>query len=705
MKKRTMKFISLILCLAAIISCVVISSNVFAAEYSTGFPNTHSNTGEQNEDICEVAKTQIGYVESGSNHTKYNAWMGDVTGSNMQGTSWCAMFVAWCANQAGVDKSVIPSVPGVTALFNSFSANQVHYASDGYTPKKGDICFFAYSTSTAASSLAHVGLVYSTNSDSTINIIEGNCSDKVQMLKRPFFGYTFGQYIVSYATPDYKTNKVMPTGISLPANTLTLNIGESFELIASVLPSNAEDKTVKFKSSNSDIVTVDSKGVIKGIKKGTAKITAETSNGKKAVCNVTVKEASPLVSIGLQEAPEKTIYFLWDEFEPKGIKVIATYSDGSRADVTARCTYDGVSTYTVGTKNACAVYTEGSVTKSIDFNIFVVAKLKSIAAVSSPSKKTYLIGDKFNDSGLKIVAKYNDTTIKEVTPFCTLSGFNSDKAGTNTVSVSYSENGVKAKTSFDVEIINGTTQLSKIEVIRKPTKLIYLQDEPFLPDGLAVKAVYSDGSSEIVTSKCILSNSTTSLSGTQKVSVMYQEGLIAAMDYFNITVLPRMTKISVVSAPKKTQYIKGESFDRNGLKIIASYSDGTTKDVTNMCIFTGFDSSKTGAQTITASYRENGVLKTATFEVSIVKAQGDKEVKTLKRIKVFSHSFVLRKNKKIDNDKFGVVAQYSDSSTENITSKVQVICDTSKSGFRKVIVKYTENGKEYENIFYVLVLW
>lgn len=66
-------------------------------------------------------------------------------------------------------------------------------------------------------------------------------------------------------------------------------VGAAETLSATVQPSNATDKAVQFTSSNETIATVTPvQGKITGVKAGTATITATTSNGKTAVCEVTV---------------------------------------------------------------------------------------------------------------------------------------------------------------------------------------------------------------------------------------------------------------------------------------------------------------------------------------------------------------------------------------------------------------------------------
>lgn len=61
-------------------------------------------------------------------------------------------------------------------------------------------------------------------------------------------------------------------------------------LIATITPSNATNKSVTWTSSNTAVATVDSSGVVRYVKAGTANITVKTVDGNKtATCKVTVK--------------------------------------------------------------------------------------------------------------------------------------------------------------------------------------------------------------------------------------------------------------------------------------------------------------------------------------------------------------------------------------------------------------------------------
>ena len=71
---------------------------------------------------------------------------------------------------------------------------------------------------------------------------------------------------------------------------VTLDKGKSVTLKPVFSPKKAANKKVTWKSSNTKVATVSSKGKVKGVKKGKAKITVTTQDGKKkATCKVTVR--------------------------------------------------------------------------------------------------------------------------------------------------------------------------------------------------------------------------------------------------------------------------------------------------------------------------------------------------------------------------------------------------------------------------------
>ncbi|MFJ4131869.1 MULTISPECIES: Ig-like domain-containing protein [Pseudomonas] len=83
------------------------------------------------------------------------------------------------------------------------------------------------------------------------------------------------------------------TGVTLSQATMTLQIGNSKSLTATVAPAEATNTSVTWKSSNDAVATVSSAGVVTAVAQGTAGITCTTVDGSFSKnCAVTVPAAS-----------------------------------------------------------------------------------------------------------------------------------------------------------------------------------------------------------------------------------------------------------------------------------------------------------------------------------------------------------------------------------------------------------------------------
>ena len=78
--------------------------------------------------------------------------------------------------------------------------------------------------------------------------------------------------------------------IELSESEKKLNVGKSFTITATVKPDNAWNRTVTWSSSDPSIATVDENGTVTAIAEGEAIITAESADGVKAECKVTVEK-------------------------------------------------------------------------------------------------------------------------------------------------------------------------------------------------------------------------------------------------------------------------------------------------------------------------------------------------------------------------------------------------------------------------------
>ncbi len=149
-----------------------------------------SLTGNQREDIVNVALSQKGYKKSGG--TVYGAWYDSIKGTNFTNSAWCAMFVSWCANQSGIDQDILTYRSYVPDMVTDFK-NRGQWHDRNYIPSRGDIII--------VNSSGHVGIVTSV-SGSTVYTIEGNKTSLGSACGTD--SYIIGSsYITGYGTPNY----------------------------------------------------------------------------------------------------------------------------------------------------------------------------------------------------------------------------------------------------------------------------------------------------------------------------------------------------------------------------------------------------------------------------------------------------------------------------------------------------------------------
>lgn len=111
------------------------------------------------------------------------------------------------------------------------------------------------------------------------------------------FQLTSGKSLVN---PGEQTVPV--SGVSLDKDELSLRVGTSQTLAASVFPADATNQSVAWRSSDVSVATVSPSGEVSAKATGTARITVETADGgKSAVCIVSVWEFIPVSGVSLNK--------------------------------------------------------------------------------------------------------------------------------------------------------------------------------------------------------------------------------------------------------------------------------------------------------------------------------------------------------------------------------------------------------------------
>ena len=143
-----------------------------------------------------------------------------------------------------------------------------------------------------------------------------------------------------------KPDSVKVSGVSIDKPTLSMTEGETANLTAIVMPENATNKAVAWKSGNSSVADVDASGKVTAVKAGTSDITVTTADGgKTATCKVTVASKT-VPATGLTLKPTSIAFV---EGQTKAIKATVTPSN-TTDEVTwpspAQLTSNGGGSYT-----------------------------------------------------------------------------------------------------------------------------------------------------------------------------------------------------------------------------------------------------------------------------------------------------------------------------------------------------------------------
>lgn len=116
------------------------------------------------------------------------------------------------------------------------------------------------------------------------------------------------------------------TGINIDKTEMTISVGDETTIIANVIPSYADNKTIIWSNGGSDVASVNN-GVVTGLKAGSCVITATTQDGGYSKsCNVTVEET---IVVPQPSFVGKTVTFTGAGSYPSGVTNITLLINNS----------------------------------------------------------------------------------------------------------------------------------------------------------------------------------------------------------------------------------------------------------------------------------------------------------------------------------------------------------------------------------------
>ena len=174
----------------------------------------------------------------------------------------------------------------------------------------------------------------------------------------------------------YNDKVISVTGVSLDESSITLDVGGSKTLTATVTPDNATNKKVRWTSDNETVATVSEDGVVTAVAGGTAVITATTHDGLfTATCTVTVNAPDAAPSITTDTLPNGKVGEAYSQtLTANGTAPITWSIDGGlpaglslnadTGEISGTPTADGTAKFTVKATNSA-----GSDTKELSITI------------------------------------------------------------------------------------------------------------------------------------------------------------------------------------------------------------------------------------------------------------------------------------------------------------------------------------------------
>lgn len=231
-------------------------------------------------------------------------------------------------------------------------------------------------------------------------------------------------------------------------------------------------------------------------------------------------------------------------------------------------------------------------------------------------------------------------------------------------------------------------RVRSIAVTTPPAKVIYTAGDVFDPAGMVITATYQDGGTAAVTDYTCSPAGPLRLSDTE-VTIRYEINGTDASVTLPVRVTDEpfyVTGIAIVTPPTKTAYFYGETFLSAGIAVTASYSDGSTADVTAECTFTPLRALELGDTAITATYRENGFTVTAVQPITVVRR--------LTGIAVASvpHTVEYMQDEVFDPAGMEIVAYYNDGWSRPVTEFTYTPTGVLTAADTAILISYAENG-------------
>lgn len=383
-----------------------------------------------------------------------------------------------------------------------------------------------------------------------------------------------------------------------------------------------------------------------------------------------VSAGPALSSISVKTAPTKTSYLSGEEFDAGGLVITATYDDKSTKDIA----YSGNETKfsfnpTTITQTGNVAITYGGKTCTQAVSLITLTSIE----LGGSFEKNQIVDSEWDPTGVTVTATYSDESTENI-PLSNLTSItfipgSPTSTSISSVNVSVEYGGMTDDDDFDVNVVEKPkinrlsikaaskyhqdgdyvativsnekgsfdTPAFSVEWLKNNSSynvlnsyddiriyqyhsMEFKRKQGYLIDKIVIeceKDYANIGGSSLVNATSTSSNYITTLTVTDNTESIYFKNSSQARAhsisvYYSIESFSPLDSIEVKNP--ETEYNVGDQFVKP--TVIATFEDLSTKDVTNDSVFTGYNLSTKGSQTVNVSYTQGD--DTATDSYSIV---------------------------------------------------------------------------------------
>ena len=479
---------------------------------------------------------------------------------------------------------------------------------------------------------------------------------------------------------------------------LEVERGDTFQLEWAFTPNTIFNKEVHFVNLDDDVLTVSDTGLITALNEGesTIEIYSDENYHYRDEVTVTVTNSGPTPTVSSVSVTPSSLYL-----DLNGVKtgsLTATVNGTNDPSQSVTWSSDNTSVATVSSSGVVTAKAIGSTTIKATSTVDTTKYGTCTVNVTAAESQTLVITrSSFNTTGGYNWYSWSQATSNGVT----ISG-SAELYLSNTSSMQFNKGSGKGVAAlFNTTPIPG--YITKIEATSYQTTIrswtAYVTSTAC--SGSSTTLTFGENKTTVGTATPAINTSTSF--GTSDKGYSYfclQEGVTSAsyLSQIKITYTPKaVSSIAIKTAPSKTVYESGETFDPTGLVVTATYGDNTTSDIYYAISPSSFSFSPSTSTLLTTS---NTSVTITYGGKSCSQAITVSEAKTLSSISIsgYNTNFV-----EGDTFAFGgtVTAHYSDGDSSNVTE------DATFSGYnmttlgnQTVTVSYTYKGtsrtQEYE---------